>query len=403
MKRLILTLLVVFSALFQVSAQSLGYSVRGKVTDAGNGKPLESVSVSVPGKNFATVSNADGEFSIKSDVPLTELVFTHLGYRVAKVRVDGDYLRVKLRGEALSIDESVVRYGNARQVLQEAIASISQNYPSSPELLESFYRETVRKKSRYTYVSEAVARLYKTSYTRGVNADAAALEKSRVLLSQRRRDTLSVKMMGGPTQAVVMDPVKNMDVLLDPEFLSLYRMEMAPAVFIGDRPQYVVKISPGVVSDYALYFGTLYIDRETLAFTRMELSLDMSNQAEVTRMILVRKPRGLRFTPKEVNLTVSYRPSGGKYHLSYLKTEFRFNCDWKKRLVATSYTVLNELVVTDISQEAVPIPRSERFSARDALSEKTAFFQDPDFWKDYNIIEPTESLEHAIGKLKKTK
>ena len=29
------------------------------------------------------------------------------------------------------------------------------------------------------------------------------------------------------------------------------------------------------------------------------------------------------------------------------------------------------------------------------------FFDDPDFWKDYNIIEPTESLENAIDKLKK--
>jgi hypothetical protein len=29
------------------------------------------------------------------------------------------------------------------------------------------------------------------------------------------------------------------------------------------------------------------------------------------------------------------------------------------------------------------------------------YFEDPDFWADYNIIEPTESLQDAIGKLKK--
>ena len=79
----------------------------------------------------------------------------------------------------------------------------------------------------------------------------------------------------------------------------------------------------------------------------------------------------------------------------------RFNCDWKKRLFATSYAVVNELVVTDLREPAVPIPRAEAFRAVDILSDKAAEFQDPDFWMDYNIIEPTESLEHAIGRLRR--
>jgi hypothetical protein len=79
----------------------------------------------------------------------------------------------------------------------------------------------------------------------------------------------------------------------------------------------------------------------------------------------------------------------------------RFNCDWRKRLFATSYTAVNELVVTDLREPAVPIARSEQFRTSDILSDKAAEFLDPDFWKDYNIIEPTESLEHAIGRLRK--
>ena len=33
--------------------------------------------------------------------------------------------------------------------------------------------------------------------------------------------------------------------------------------------------------------------------------------------------------------------------------------------------------------------------------DKAPLFQDPDFWKDYNIIEPSESLEHAVARLRK--
>ena len=53
--------------------------------------------------------------------------------------------------------------------------------------------------------------------------------------------------------------------------------------------------------------------------------------------------------------------------------------------------------------QATPIPRSERFRLKETLSDKAPEFQDPDFWKDYNIIEPSESLEHAIGRLRKGK
>ena len=49
----------------------------------------------------------------------------------------------------------------------------------------------------------------------------------------------------------------------------------------------------------------------------------------------------------------------------------------------------------------MPIARAEAFRSVDYLIEKAAEFQDPDFWKDYNIIEPSESLEHAIGRLRR--
>lgn len=31
--------------------------------------------------------------------------------------------------------------------------------------------------------------------------------------------------------------------------------------------------------------------------------------------------------------------------------------------------------------------------------DRVEYFKDPEFWEDYNIIEPTESLDKAIDKL----
>jgi hypothetical protein len=131
------------------------------------------------------------------------------------------------------------------------------------------------------------------------------------------------------------------------------------------------------------------------------MSLDMSDVNKAIRMMLVRKPLSLRFTPKELSVVINYSLKDGKSRLEYFRSTMRFNCDWRKRLFATSYTAVNELVVTDLREPAVPIARSEQFRTSDILSDKAAEFMDPDFWKDYNIIEPTESLEHAIGRLRK--
>lgn len=401
MKKHFALLTLLFLAVSSFAQQRLEYVVRGEVRDARTGRPVAAASVSVPGRNYATVTNEDGAFVLKSDNPIKELFFSRLGYRDRRQPVSGPDMEVRLVPEAYPLEGASIISGNPYEIVKSAIKRIPGNYASRPELLNVFYRETLQKRQRYTYVSEAVARIYKTDYNTGVYADRTAIDKSRVIVSQRKRDTLSVKMMGGPNMAVSFDAVKNDNVLFNPVDLPLYRYEMGNPVYIGDRLHFVILISPQEVADYPLFFGTLYIDRETLLFSRIELSLDVSDSRKASAMMLVKKPIGLRFTPREMSFTMTYHPAENGARLDYFRSTMRFNCDWKKRLLRTQYAVVNELVVTDVAPRAVAIPRAESFRAADALSDKAGEFLNPDFWKDYNIIEPSESLENAIEKLRK--
>lgn len=380
----------------------LDHIVRGEVKDARTGKALTAVNVTVPGRNYATVTNDDGVFVLKSDVPIQELVFTHLGYRALRQKVEGGNMDVRMVPESYRLAGAGIISGNPYEIVRAAMRNIPDNYASVPELLNIFYRETLQKRQRYTYVSEAVARVYKTAYSgTSVVPDRTAVDKSRVIVSQRKKDTLSVKMTGGPTMAVTFDAVKNESILFNSTDLPLYTFELDNPVYIGDRLNFVIHIIPSGEAEYALFYGTLYIDQETLLFSRIELALDMSDAGKATRVMLVKKPAGLRFHPKEMTFTMTYRPAESGARLEYFRSSMRFNCDWKKKLMKTQYAVVNELVVTDVASEAVRIPRNEAFHPADALSDKAAEFYDPDFWKDYNIIEPSESLENAINKLKK--
>ena len=71
-------------------------------------------------------------------------------------------------------------------------------------------------------------------------------------------------------------------------------------------------------------------------------------------------------------------------------------------LPISGYTIESEMVVTDKSQnEVLPIHWKDAFKDKQIFYDKVDDYWNEDFWEAYNIIEPTESLENAVMKLKK--
>ncbi|MBO7601692.1 MAG: carboxypeptidase-like regulatory domain-containing protein [Bacteroidaceae bacterium] len=383
-------------------------TVSGVVKDQKSHRKLEYVSVYVPGTNIGTVTNADGVFTLKFKDPGTKvfLQFSYLGYSSNQVEVDrlastgNEYF---LSQSSFRLNEIVVSPVNARLLVESALDKVRQNYSTVPTLNYMFYRETIQKRNRYITISEAVTESFKTSYTQGAIRDRVRIAKSRSVASPDLKDTLSVKLEGGPNLATYVDAVKNPDVLLDPEFMEMYSYDFKDYVSIDDRVQYAISFKPKpVVLDFPLYAGTIYIDRESLGISRIEFSMDMSDPNKVTRQMLRKKPASMRFRPLELTYLVTYRYQEGHFYLNYIRGEYRFRCDWRRRLFTTNYTVVSEMVVTNRVDN--PIERMsyrESFHNSDVLSDKVQDFYDEAFWEDYNIIEPTESLEEAVGKLKK--
>ena len=394
------TLLIV-ALLMAMTIMAQKTAVSGTVVDASTGEPVMGASVTADG--LSVVTNADGFFTLKSEQTTEAVVVTHVGYRSRRVAVTDGQLTVRLQPTVIQLHEVLVMADNPRELVQAAIAKIPQNYSRNPELYNCFYRETAMKRQHYITVAEGVVSMYKSGARTGLGRDRVAINKGRRLLSPKQSDTLGVKVLGGPVTAVQLDIVKNRDFLLNDDDLACYELKMESPTTIADRSQYVVSLTPSVTMPYALYNGKLYIDQETLAFTRVELSLDMNDRQKATEAMLVRKPLGVRFRPRELSLLVDYRQgSDGVMRLSYMRTTFRFNCDWKRRLFATSFTATCEMAVTSTTDRDVqPIRGRDSFDQRDAFFDKVDYFRDPAFWQDYNIIEPTESLDKAIGRLLK--
>ena len=385
------------------------FTVTGVVRNKDDRKKLENVNVSVPGTNIGTVTNSDGLFSLKiKDAEIVRgLEVSHIGYLNTQISLkenkDLSALTVWMMPAPNLLSEIVIFGNNARGIVEEAIRKIPVNYSPNENMLTTFYRETVQKRRRYISVSEAVIDVYKTAYNDRVPVkDKVQLQKGRRLLSQKTSDTLAVKVVGGPSLAIYLDVVKNQDALLNMGDLDYYEFHIEEPVNFDNRMQYVISFRPKVNLMYALFYGKLYIDFEKLAFTRAEFSLDMKNKTKAVEAILHKKPLGLQFKPQEVSYLVTYKEQNGKTYLNYIWNTIRFKCDWKKRLFSSGYTVYSEMVVTDRQED-----NFTAISNKTAFKEKQVFYDlvdeywNEDFWKEYNIIEPAESLEYAVNKLKK--
>lgn len=402
-----------FTAVAQepVEAMKTEFTVSGVVRDKESRKKLENVAVSLVGTPIGTVTNAEGVFSLKiphmDTIPQLEL--SHIGYMNARFSASAPegsnnmHATILMIPIALQLNE-VVAYGNsARRIVEEALERIPKNYPSGESMTSAFYRETVQKGHRYISISEAMLDVYKTSYRqRTSDRDKVQIDKARRLLSQKQSDTLGVKVVGGPNLPLFMDVVKNAYALFDEETLDYYSFAQEPSVFIDDRLQYVISFRPRVKLDYALYVGRVFIDREHLAFTRAEFELDLSDRERAIAAILYKKPLGLRFRPQKVSFLITYRQHDGVTCLNYICNEMCFKCDWKRRLFSSSYVARSEMVAVDREEhpERV-IARRDAFKPYQVFYDIVKEYWSEDFWKDYNIIEPTESLEDAVKKLRK--
>ena len=382
--------------------------IAGYVKNSRNKKVISNVSITIPGTNISTVTNEDGYFLLK--IPSSNL---KNGIKAEQIGFQSKFLplndstkeemTILLEPTGKVLKEILVLGGDPREIVEEALRKIPANYADNDNLFQGFYRETIQKGNRFINISEALVNVLKKPYNyRSVNGEKVSIHRGRKIISPKTSDTLAVKLMGGPHMPIMLDAVKNGDHLFNLEEIDNFEFKMEPGTMIDDRPHYAISFKPRVAFSYPLNLGKFYIDGEDLTISRVEFELDMSDKDKVTRSILQKKPSGLRFKPLEVSGVVTYKNSDGKAYINYISSKMRFKCDWKKRLFSSTYTSFAEMVMVNRDDSVDKSKKlTDTFGSRKVFSDYVDNYWDEDFWKDYNIIEPTESLEKAVEKLKK--
>jgi len=379
-------------------------TISGVIKDSKTKQKVVFATISVPGSNIGTVSNSDGEFTLKVNKSLnvTEFEISHLGYVNKKFPIAESLSKAQIfyvEPYSIVLDELVVKPIDARGVVIQAISNVADNYSLEPNLLTGFYRETIKQRRDYVSISEAIIDIYKSSYGNYFDNDRVKIFKGRKGSNVKKSDTLTVKLVGGPNISLLLDIVKNPDVILSKATIDYYKFEYLDVVNIDGKTNYVISFEPIVTLDYPLYFGKLYIAVDNKAITMAEFSLDLKDEVKAAQNFIKKKPLTLKFVPKNTSYLVTYKEQGGKYYINYVRSEVKFACDWKRKIFKTSYTVMSEMAVTERQTTNI-----EKFAAKESFKSYTVFadkvqdYFDENYWGEYNIIVPDESIQSAINK-----
>ncbi|WP_298488234.1 carboxypeptidase-like regulatory domain-containing protein [uncultured Maribacter sp.] len=381
---------------------------KGEVLDESSKKPLIFATLAIEKSNISTVTNTEGEFSLKipNSTESKNVIVSFLGYKTKIIPLNEFkknktkiYLAVSVT-ELSEVNLSIPK--NAEALVRETLKSKGENYFDDPTLMTAFYRETIKKRRKNISLSEAVVNIYKTPYTSHKN-DAVQLYKARKSTDYNKLDTVALKLQGGPFNALYIDIIKYPEYIFSEESLDNYLFSFDSSTRVNDKLIYVInfKQKPHVYSP--LYKGKLFIDIENKILTNATYKLNVTNKEAASRMFVRRKPKNAKVWPTEVNYRVDYREKNGKWYYGYSNVFLEFKIDWDKRLFNSVYSMTCEMAVTDwekSTKELLPKPK-ERIKSSIILSDAAVGFSDPDFWGEYNIIEPEKSIESAIRKIKR--
>ncbi|WP_282133116.1 carboxypeptidase-like regulatory domain-containing protein [Cellulophaga baltica] len=379
---------------------------KGKIIDANSKKELVFATITIQNSNISTVTNTEGDFALKVPKALADATvsISFLGYKTKELSLkelkESNKIALETAVTALS-EVNIVVPKNAELLVRETLNKKGADYFEFPTLMTAFYRETIKKRKKNVSLSEAVVNIHKAPYTTKQN-DAVELYKARKSTDYSKLDTLTLKLQGGPFNTLFIDLMKYPEYVFTQETIPLYNYTFERSARINDQLIYVINFSQKENLTDQLYKGQLFIDAEHKILTSAIYELNITDRENAARMFVKRKPAKANVYPTAVAYRVDYREKDNKWYYGYSNVMLEFKINWDDRWFNSVYSMTCEMAVTDWEKNVGKNLRGkEKLRRNIILSDEALGFSDPDFWGEYNIIEPEKSIESAIKKIQR--
>ncbi|WP_299111642.1 carboxypeptidase-like regulatory domain-containing protein [uncultured Winogradskyella sp.] len=402
------TVISIFFLAFSLNAQTDFKEYNGKVIDGRTNKALEAASLNINGTNIGTISNSEGEFTLKvpKNYADAKVMISLLGYNtyvipLSELSKEKSTIELFVAVTKLSA-VSISAFKDAKSLIKKVFDDKNRNFQNESIYMTAFYRETIKRRSRNVSLTEAVVNILKQPND-SKTEDAIQLGKARKSTDYKRLDTVSVKLQGGPFSTIYLDIMKYPEYIFTEESISSYQFNFDEPSTINNRNVYVVNFVPKNNDSKVNYTGKLFIDVESLALVSANYALDVSDVRRTKNLLVRKKPSDIEVYPLEAIYKVDYKAKGNKWYYSYSNLSLKFKVNKKRELFNKVYTLSSEMAVTDweVNTAEKKMRNKDKLRPSVIITDAISGFSDPNFWGEFNLIEPDKSIESAINKIKK--
>ncbi|WP_108808763.1 carboxypeptidase-like regulatory domain-containing protein [Aquimarina spinulae] len=384
---------------FIAFAQNNIITISGQILDKETKEPIVFASIYLKERAIGTTSNEEGGFNFHfpSYRNSNTIIISMIGYQSIEKSADDfiDNQKIFLTSEVTSLDEVVItstkkKELTSKQIVKKAYKEIEKNYPTEPYILEGFVRDLQNEDGKYVEYLECAAKFYNKSHKIQTEPE--------VELVEIRRNYITTK---NPWNKLWERKNSVIDLIED-DFIRFdygpikgkkgWKYEIESILPYNNR--YVYKIK-GI--DKPFQKAILYIDTETYAFVRMELTRTAYNGKSWKRRLTSGEQQ------MHYNVVFEYQEYKGKMYLKYQKEEDTwqiFDMNEPNTLLFTKNPkkelFINKIVSEDI--ENYPFKKNMRIGSSLENQEKE---YNPEFWATYNLPKQTEKGSKIVRELKK--
>nr|WP_299487428.1 carboxypeptidase-like regulatory domain-containing protein [uncultured Allomuricauda sp.] len=393
-----LSILFVFSSSF-IFGQKAVFTIKGQLLDSESKQPIPFASIYLKDKPIGTTTNTEGYFifHIPDKLKTTVVVVSAMGYTSIE-RKSISFSRdteLSLAPQINQLDEVLVggratKVLKAKEIVKKAYKNIAVNYPMEPYFLEGFVRDLQKENETYVeYLECAIKFKYQ-----GVQVK----KEPEVELLGVRTNSFSQRHPWNENS----ERKNSIIDLIEDDFIRFdygpilgkkgWKYEIAGIESYDNRLVY--KISG---MDEPFQKAVLYIDTETFAFVRVELTREAKNGTSWQR----------RFTNGAqqmfYNVIFEYQEYKGKFYLKYQKEEdiWRIYEGQDSNLLLFTKYPKKELFINNIIVDNVDNYRFLRnMDINSSIENQTKNF-DAEFWATYNVPRRTAAQSQILRELKK--
>ena len=159
-------LIIIFALVWDADLPAQGL-INGTVRDQETKQPLAFATIGLKGLSFGTISNSQGEFTLRIPKNLIDsiIVVSYLGYKSKEIAVSfKDQINVELTPHQIQLDELVIRPISPTDYIKKAVKKYPDNYPSNPFQTKAYYREKFLENGNVVHISEGVFKSYYPSF-----------------------------------------------------------------------------------------------------------------------------------------------------------------------------------------------------------------------------------------------